>query len=62
MLESERFLEIFRSDIVRERPILSQLPEVARTTLADPMGGKTQLGGLIAVSTMVILLVFFTHY
>jgi AI-2 transport protein TqsA len=53
LLESERLLAIIRSDAVRERPLLSQLPEVARTAVRY-FGIRTRLNLITGVGVTLL--------
>lgn len=61
LLESERFLVIFRSDAVKERPMLSQLPEVARTAVRY-FGIRSRLNLITGIGVTLLCLILGVDY
>lgn len=61
LLESERFLGIFRSEVVRERPMLSQLPEVARTAVRY-FGIRSRLNLITGIGVTLLCLLLGVDY
>ena len=61
LLESQRFQQILRSDSIRDRPLLSQAPQVARTAV-QYFGIRTRLNLLTGVGVTIICLLIGVDY
>jgi predicted PurR-regulated permease PerM len=61
LLESQRFLEILRSDRVQERPLLGELPQLARTAV-QYFGIRTRLNLLTGAGVSILCLVVGVDY
>lgn len=55
LLESDRFIRILRSDPVRDKPVLSELPQLARTAI-QYFGIRTRLNLVTGVGVTIICL------
>lgn len=61
LLESERLLKIVRSETAQQRPVLGQLPQLARTAVRY-FGIRTRLNSLTGVGVTVICLLLGIDY
>lgn len=61
LLESSRLMQIIQSDLVRNRPFLSQAPQVARTAV-QYFGIRTRLNLVTGVGVTVICLILGVDY
>jgi len=61
LLESQRFLQIIRSDAVRDRPLLSQAPQLARTAV-QYFGIRTRLNFITGAGVSIICLLLGVDY
>jgi len=61
LLESSRFMRLMQSDQIRERPLLSQVPQVARTAV-QYFGIRTRLNLLTGVGVSAICLILGVDY
>jgi predicted PurR-regulated permease PerM len=61
LLESSRIIKILRSDLVQDRPLLSQVPQVARTAV-QYFGIRTRLNLLTGVGVTAVCLILGVDY
>jgi predicted PurR-regulated permease PerM len=61
LLESSRFMQIIRSDLVQDRPVLSSVPQVAHTAV-QYFGIRTRLNLLTGVGVSVVCWILGVDY